>query len=459
MIRGCVAAVLMFLGAMPIARAEPPVLMISIDGMKPGYALQADAHALKIPYLRSLVASGSYAEGVIGVWPTVTYPSHTTLVTGVAPAVHGIYNNPQFDPRHDRQEPWYWYSRQIRSPTLWQAVHQAHRTSASVGWPVTVGADIDYLIPEFWRVVGITDDPEPSDRYLIAELARPNGLLEQLQATAGPYMMANDNSLDGDAIKTRYSLEILRRHHPAFMTVHLSSLDEAEHSHGPFSAQANADLEALDPMIAQLAQAALAADHKAIVVVVSDHGFAPVAQRVNLAIPFIQAGLIELATDAAAPTSKIRSWKAQPWFAGGMAAILLQDPQDQDTARTVEHLLRKLAADPANGIAAIRTAAEMREAGGFPDAYCVVEFAPGFYAGGNLTGPLVTPMPPGHGGHGYSPQIPDMQAAFFISGAGIAKARDLGVIDMRQIAPTLAVQLGVPLRSATGAALHVKSIP
>ena len=458
MIRGCVAAVLMFSGAMHIACAAP-VLMISIDGMEPGYILQADAHSLKIPYLRSLVGSGSYAKGVIGVWPTVTYPSHTTLVTGVAPLLHGIYNNQQFDPLHDRQEPWYWYARQIRAPTLWQAAHAAHRLTASVGWPVTVGADIDYLIPEFWRITGITEDLEPSDRYLIAQLSRPVGLLETLQASAGPYMMANDNSLEGDAIKTRYSLEILRRYHPTFMTVHFSSLDDAQHSHGPFSAAANANLEALDPMIAQLVQAALAADQKAIVAIVSDHGFAPVAQRVNLAIPFIQAGLIELATDTASPVAKIRSWKAQPWIAGGMAAIMLQDPQDRDTARKVDQLLQKLAADPGNGIAAIRTAAEMREMGGFPDAYCVVEFAPGFYGGGNLTGQPVTPMPPGHGGHGYSPQMPDMQAAFFISGAGIAKGRNLGIIDMRQIAPTLAAEMGIALPSATGAALNVKSIP
>ena len=91
----------------------------------------------------------------------------------MAPAVHGIYDNLAFDPLHDRQEPWFWYARQIRAPTLWQAVRAAHRITASVGWPVTVGADIDYLIPEFWRIAGISDDPEPSDRYLIAALSRP----------------------------------------------------------------------------------------------------------------------------------------------------------------------------------------------------------------------------------------------------------------------------------------------
>jgi predicted AlkP superfamily pyrophosphatase or phosphodiesterase len=456
MMRRCIAAALVLLAATQPSGAAS-VLMISVDGMKPEYVLQADGYGLKIPFLRSLRSEGSYAEGVIGVWPTVTYPSHTTLVTGVAPAAHGIYDNLAFDPLHDRQEPWFWYSAQIRARTLWQAAHAAHRVTASVGWPVTIGADIDYLIPEFWRIAGLTNDPEPSDRYLIAALARPPQLLEGLQSSAGPYMMANENSQDGDAIKTRYSVEILKRYHPAFMTVHLSSLDEAQHAHGPFSPAANADLEATDGMIAQLAQAARAADRASIIVVVSDHGFMPITQRVNLAAPFVEAGLIELAGDPPSPPTRIKSWKVQPWFAGGMAAIMLQDPKNTDVATQAEQLLRKLAADPLNGIAAVRSAAEMRERGGFPDAAWVVEFLPGFTAGNNFTGPLITPLPGGHGGHGYSPQVPEMRAAFFAAGAGIARGRDLGVIDMRQVAPTLAALLGLPLPSATAARLNISA--
>ena len=450
-----VAALLLWIGAQHALAAS--VVMISIDGMKPEYVLQAGSHGLKLPYLRGLLASGSYAQGVAGVWPTITYPSHTTLVTGVAPSVHGIYANLEFDPLHDRQEPWFWYAGQIRAPTLWQAVHAAHRVTASVGWPATVGADIDYLIPEYWRISGKTEDLNPSDRYLIAALSRPHGLLAELEPQAGPYMMANDTSLDGDAIKTRYAIGILRRHHPAFMTVHLSSLDEAQHSYGPFSAQANAGIEALDALTAQLAQAARAADRAAIVVVVSDHGFIAVTQRVNLAVPFVDAGLIELAGDPASGTARVRSWKAQPWFAGGMAAIMLHDPQDRDVESQVEQLLRKLAADPANGIAQILTRDQIRKLGGFADAAFVVAFSPGYYAGGSFAGPLITPMPPGHGGHGYPPDNPDMRSAFFVSGSGIASGRDLGLIDMRQIAPTVAALLGARLPGATAAALNVRS--
>jgi predicted AlkP superfamily pyrophosphatase or phosphodiesterase len=56
--------------------AEPhqPVLLISIDGMRPDYVTRADEHHLRIPYLRSMLAKGTHAEGVQGVFPTVTYP-------------------------------------------------------------------------------------------------------------------------------------------------------------------------------------------------------------------------------------------------------------------------------------------------------------------------------------------------------------------------------------------------
>ena len=115
--------------------------MISIDGLKPEYITQADAHGMKIPYLRTLVRNGTYAEGVVGIWPTITYPSHTTLITGVWPAEHGIYNNVEFDPEQQFGGAWNWYAAQIHVPTLWQAAHQAGLRTASVGWPVSVNAE------------------------------------------------------------------------------------------------------------------------------------------------------------------------------------------------------------------------------------------------------------------------------------------------------------------------------
>jgi predicted AlkP superfamily pyrophosphatase or phosphodiesterase len=433
------------------------VLMISIDGMKPEYVFQAEQRGLKLPYLRSLLTNGTYADGVVGVWPTVTYPSHTTLVTGVSPAEHGIYANLEFDPGEHFKEAWFWYAGQIHVPTIWSVAHQAHLTTASVGWPVTVGAtEIDFLIPEYWRISGPTEDLNPSDRYLIAALSRPVGLLDQMQKTLGPYLMANDTSLSGDEVKTRFAIDILRRRKPRFMTVHLSSLDEAEHEHGVFSTEANRDLEAIDGMLAELAAAAHGASPAGIVAVVSDHGFTALSRRVNLLIPFVRSGLVTTTTDPLTQRPTITSWKAQPWSASGMAAIMLHDPADRETEQAVGELLQSLAADPNNGIARIDGRADIKGHGAFPDAAFIVVMKPGFYAAAGLTGDLVSDIPPGRGGHGFSPEFPDMRSTFFISGTGIARGRDLGVIDMRQIAPTLARILGPGLSVGSQAPLNVR---
>src|ERR1700727_3051130 len=122
------------------------VLLISVDGMRPDYVTKADEHGLKIPNMRKMMQEGAYAEGVIGVVPTVTYPSHTTLITGVWPEKHGIYANTTFDPERKNLGGWYWYAEDIKVPTLWDAAKSAGLTTASVNWPVSVGAPVNYLV-------------------------------------------------------------------------------------------------------------------------------------------------------------------------------------------------------------------------------------------------------------------------------------------------------------------------
>jgi predicted AlkP superfamily pyrophosphatase or phosphodiesterase len=86
---------------------SPLLLMISIDGLRPDHVTAADTLGLKIPNLRRFLSDGAYAEGVQGVIPTVTYPSHTTLITGVWPARHGIHANVVFDPLKQNRSGWY----------------------------------------------------------------------------------------------------------------------------------------------------------------------------------------------------------------------------------------------------------------------------------------------------------------------------------------------------------------
>src|SRR5260370_18612723 len=132
-------------------KTAPLLVVISVDGLRPDYVTAADAHGAKVPHLRKFLHEGTYAQGVTGVIPTLTYPSHPTLLTGVGPAKHGILANQTFDPLQKNHEGWYWYAEDIPGPTLWDRAAAAGRTTASIQWPVTAAAKINWNIPEIWR--------------------------------------------------------------------------------------------------------------------------------------------------------------------------------------------------------------------------------------------------------------------------------------------------------------------
>lgn len=415
-----------------------PVLLISIDGLHPAYVLEADRHGLRIPNLRRFVSEGAYARGVIAAVPTVTYPNHTTMVTGATPAEHGIVSNTTFDPLHQNREGWYWYAEDIRVPTLWKAAHSAGLSTLSVNWPVTVGAtDIDFLLPEFWRA------STSEDLKLLRALSRPAGLQASIEKSLGmAFVDGYTDTIASDATRTKFSLDLIRRQKPGFMAVHLVALDGTEHKQGPFLPEAFATLEQLDAMVGELSSAMLARDAATVVAIVSDHGFIATHTMVNLRTRFVSAGLIELDN-----ATTVKDWQAQVWSGGATAAIVLRDRTNEAVRTRVTTLLEELRADHRNGIARVLNAAQIGALGSFPEADFLVEFAPGFYLGTALQGELLVPGT-SKGTHGYLAERPEMHAAFFIKGAPIAARKDLGIIDMRQIAPTLAAVLGVPLPTA-----------
>jgi len=432
--------VLIWLGIANQAGAAS-VLMISIDGLSPEYVLKADAHGLRVPTLRRFLTEGTYADGVIGVVPSVTYPSHTTLLTGVWPAEHGIFANVTFNPTV-AVESWYWYAQDIRVPTLWDAAQRAGIVTASVSWPVSVGASaVKYLIPEYWRV------RTRNDHKLMDALSRPDGMLQEMEQRLGPYEESTDPGVPGDRIRAKFSLDVISREKPGFMTIHLAALDHLEHETGPFSKESDETVEAIDEMVGQLIRAAQANDPSTAIVVVSDHGFIPVNQRINLMVPFVKEGLIRIKEGTASAAPRIVSFDAGFWGAGGSAAVVLRDPKDEALRARVKNLLMKMKDDPAYQIARVIEQPELSQMGGFPDATFLVEMNPGAEPGYAFVGAFSTPAP-GTGTHGYLPDRPEMRASFFVMGPKIAAKRNVGVIDMRQVAPTVASILGVNLPSS-----------
>jgi len=427
---------LSFAAPAALARDQGPLVLVSIDGLKPEAILEAESRGLKVPNLRALLTDGTYATGVRGVLPTVTYPSHMTLLTGAAPARHGIVSNTTFDPMNRNAKGWYWYAEDGRAETLWDAAAAAHLKSASIYWPTSVGANISYNLPQIWRT-GTRDDLK-----LQRALGTP-GLEQELAAALEPFPGGMQETVAEDEIRARFALRLLETRHPDFATFYFTGLDTAQHDFGPFSAPANAALERLDTLVGQLR---LAAEHEApgrtTFCVVSDHGFAAVAHDVNLYVAFFNAGLFTMDDK-----HKITGWKAMPWPAGGSAAIMLADPRDSTTRAQVSTLLTQLASDPNSGIERILSHEEIATGGGFPGAEFLVAFRLGYEFGDAYDGPVVS-KPSNLGTHGYLAEHAEMRASFFIVGPHIAAGHSLGEIDMRRIAPTLAGILQVHLKDA-----------
>jgi predicted AlkP superfamily pyrophosphatase or phosphodiesterase len=426
------------LGAQASGGAHP-VVLISIDGLKPEYLLEADSRGLKIPNLRALVARGAHASGVMGVVPTVTYPSHTTLVTGVAPARHGIITNSTFDPFNRNQGGWYWYASDIRVPTLWDAVMDAGRTTGNVHWPVTVGARITWNLPQYWRT------GEADDRKLVRALSTP-GLYDAMEREVGTsYADGIDETIAGDELRGRFAVRMVENRRPDLMLAYFTALDHEQHHSGPFSPASIATLERIDAIVGTMAAAAARAyGGDAVVAIVSDHGFQRTNRALNLIHALRSAGLVDFPPDV---HDKPSAWRAMVWPGGGSAAIVLKDSTDVATRDRVAQLLRSLAADTSNGIDRVIGSAELRRLGGFPGAAFLVSLRDGFTFGHDSRGPLVAEVPVG-GMHGYLPDSPAMRASFVIAGPGIPAGRDLGLIDQRAIAPTLARLLGVRMSGA-----------
>ena len=432
------SAVAALLATASLAHAAP-VLMISIDGLRPGDVLDADARGIKVPNLQRMAREGLAARGVRDALPSVTYPNHTTLVTGVWPARHRVAANTVFDPLQKDMGGWYWYAVDIQVPTLWDAVHAAGRPTASLGWPVTVGAaSIDYDLPEYWRA------RDAEDVKLVRALTTP-GLLETIQPAAHVTLaeMQDDQPAD-DVAKAKLAEAMLTLKRPAFFTLHLSSLDGQQHKYGPGAPQAHAALEAIDAEVGQIVASGRRAEPDLVVAIVSDHGFAPVEHNIELQTAFVQAGLITLGANG-----KPTAWRAEAWTSGGSAAVVLADPKDADLRAEVAALLAKLAADPASGINRVIDREAIAAMGGAPDADFFVDAKIGYSFGSKLTGPLVAPGEV-KGTHGYFPDHPEMHATLILNGPGLPAHRDLGEVDMRDIAPTLAKVMHVPLPSADG---------
>ena len=227
---------------------KPYVILISADGFRHDYAKKYQAENLL-----TLSAAGVQAESLIPSYPTLTFPNHYTLVTGLYPAHHGLVNNTFYDRgRNDRYsmsaktkvQDGTWYG----GTPLWVLAEQQQMVSASFFW---VGSEAD--------VKGV----RPTYSYDFTE----------------KFPMADRIQVVKDW------LNLPEEKRPHLITFYISEPDHSGHDHGPESEQAAKAVKMVDEAILELTEVVKTTGLPVNFIFLADHGMTSVDRERPLTVP------------------------------------------------------------------------------------------------------------------------------------------------------------------------------
>jgi predicted AlkP superfamily pyrophosphatase or phosphodiesterase len=417
-----------WLAGWPAWAADHHVVIISLDGCRPEFYLPGEL-SRNCPTLTGLRDRGSYARGAMPPYPSLTYPGHATIATGVSPARHGITANNVFDPpKTDGRG--FWYASDVKAPALWDAAHAAGLTVGSVSWPCNAGSKaIAWNIPEFWTTA------QGKELDLMQRFASP-GLWDAIGGLTAERLSANR-----DEFLAACAIHILREHQPNLMFIHLLETDKVQHKGGRDAAELPAALRRVDAHVKTFLETVKAAglEDRTTFIVLGDHGFADVRQVIAPNWLLATNGLLSAT-----------GWRAMVMNTGGSAGVYLKDPNDAATAKQVRSLLEKHAA----GLYRIIDRDALTKLGGPRDAAFYLEAEPGYMFSGALTGQTLVRTATLKGNHGFLPTNPQLHTGFLAAGRGIRQGVVLETIRLADVAPTVARLLGVKLEGAEGRVLE-----
>lgn len=237
------------------------VILISIDSL-----ISADLPILKrLPNMGNIMEAASWVTDMECVYPTLTYPCHATIATGVYPCRHGIYNNEILD-MNAKKADWYWWRKDIRTDTVIDAAKRAGLTTGCVAWPVLGDAGADYGIGEIWAPSG-QEDPTP---YF--DRANSPGAKEIFERNKDKLDWLRTPEFDNFAAAC--ASDVIREFQPDLLLVHFSYVDHQRHNHGVDMADIERPLAFVDEKIGEIMEAAVSAGvfEDTNFVLVGDHG-------------------------------------------------------------------------------------------------------------------------------------------------------------------------------------------
>ena len=411
-----------------LAQQNKHVLLISIDGFRSEFYLE---DGWETPNLRKLMKQGVYTKGIHSIFPSVTYPSHTTIITGAYPDKHGIFYNV---PRGVSNGHWNWEANLIKTETLWDACKRAGLTSGAVMWPVTVGAPITYNVP-----VRRANNDEKKDQLTITKpLTNPVGLIDE---------MVKNKVIAGKAEDFKYpqldktigdmSAYILATNKPNLMAVHFIGADHYQHTDGKDSKQTRDAVALIDREVGVLLNTLKEKGmmDRTTVIVTGDHGFVDDEYAVSPNIWLAKMGLID-----------DKGWKAKFFTPGGSAFLYVKD---EKLIPGIVKMLSELPAD--QKLFELKDRKQLDAVGADPSAALALAFKKGVVGKQNIKGEIVVPIK-GGGNHGYYPDFHEIKTGFIISGAGVVAHKELKNKDMgvKDIAPLINNLLQLNFKSKDG---------
>lgn len=386
---------------------QPHVIVISLDGY-PAYALRDPQ--TPAPTLRRLIREGAWApEGMTNVNPTVTWPNHTSMVTGVDASRHGVLYN-GMPVRKDgtvRIDPWVAKQELVQAPTVYDLVHARGMTTAEVDWVAIQDApSIDFAFPEV---------PKPGS----AIAQEMNFDVEGFSKTPITYR---------DEIWTQAAIHIVQKHKPNLLLFHLLTTDSAQHKYGARSLGAISSLALADRQVERLIAAVRGAGmlESTTLLVVSDHGFHSSKREIRPAALLKERNIGRVTVIPE----------------GGTAMIYGQ--VDPDMFRNIEGIDQVILPDRFSKHGFPQAGGRMAD--------LVLAAKDGYSFSGSASGPVVSDIPPSAntGNHGYLLSNPDMRPIFIAWGAGIQPGARVDSVRTVDIAPTIAKLLGIEMRNIQG---------
>lgn len=420
------------------------VIVISEDAM-----VYEDLETLKtLPLFGKYWDKMSIVKTIRAIYPTVTYPEHTSMRTGVYPDRHGIINNEQTI-LTELSSDWEWFNDAVKVPDIFDAAKKAGLTTAAVFWPVTGNhPSVDYLVNEYWP-----QSPEEttvecfensgSSKEVIDKIVKPNAHLVDGKHRQHPY---------ADRFVHACAAAMIREFKPNLLMIHPANIDSYRHQTGLFSPKVTHGLHEVEEWFGEIVKATEDAGifEDTTFFIVSDHGQMNINRTISPNVVLAEKGFITVNKKG-----EVADYKAICKSTALSAQVYLKDPSDQKTYDEVYALLNHMCEEGVYGISRVYTAKEVQQEERLGGDFSFIIETDGFTSFTNhWTRPLVrnldiTDYRFGRATHGHQPDK-GPQPTFIAFGPGIKPGVVLERKPIVDEAPTFAKALGFTMPDIDG---------